>query len=230
MDDQSRIPEPPTRAAPTRERSAESLSEVAYRKIEEMIVTLKLEPGTVLSEAALSERLGIGRTPVREALQRLAIEGLVVILPRRGVIVSEINLSRHLGLLEVRRELERLIARRAARRATAEERAAFRQLAEDFTHCAATNDDIAFMRHDKAFNAMTLAACRNEYAARAMMLMQGLSRRFWYQHYRETLDLPRCARLHADVARAIAEGDETAAARASDALIDYIEAFARATI
>lgn len=208
----------------------DSLSDLAYRQIEELIVTLALEPGTVLSEAGLSDRLGIGRTPVREALQRLAMEGLVVVLPRRGVVVSEINLTRQLDLIEVRRELERLIARRAARRASAAERAAFRQLADDFARAAADNDDIAFMRHDKAFNAMTLSACRNEYAARAMTLMQGLSRRFWYQHYRQALDLPLCARLHAEVARAIADGDSDAAARASDGLIDYIEAFARATI
>ncbi len=211
-------------------RGAESLADAAYRRIEEMIVTLELEPGAVLSESALTGRLGIGRTPVREALQRLAKEGLVVVLPRRGVMVSEINLARHLSLLELRREVERLIARKAALRATAAERAAFRKLADGFAAAAAASDDIAFMRHDKTFNAMTLAACRNDYAAGAMALMQGLSRRFWYRHYQQSLDLGRCALLHRDVALAIAEGDEAAAAAASDALIDYIEAFARATI
>lgn len=208
----------------------DSLADTAYRRIEELIVTLALAPGAVLSEAALTGRLGIGRTPVREALQRLAKEGLVVVLPRRGVMVSDINLGRHLSLLELRREVERLIARKAARRATASERAAFRTLAEGFAVAAETSDDIAFMRHDKAFNAMTLAACRNEYAAGAMALMQGLSRRFWYRHYQQSLDLSRCALLHRDVSLAIADGDETAAAAASDALIDYIEAFARATV
>jgi DNA-binding GntR family transcriptional regulator len=210
--------------------SAESLADAAYRRIEELIVTLQLEPGAVLSEAALTARLGIGRTPVREALQRLAKEGLVVVLPRRGVMVSDINLARHMSLLEMRREVERLIARKAALRATAAERAAFRRLAEGFAAAAAASDDIAFMRHDRDFNALALAACRNDYAARTMALMQGLSRRFWYRHYREALDLARCARLHHDVAQAIAEGNEAAAAAASDALIDYIEAFARATI
>jgi DNA-binding GntR family transcriptional regulator len=211
-------------------RSSDSLADTAYRRIEELIVTLELEPGAVLSESALTERLGIGRTPVREALQRLAKEGLVVVLPRRGVMVSEINLARHLGLLELRRELERLIVRKAALRATAQEREAFRQLAEGFAAAAAASDDIAFMRHDKTFNAMILAACRNDYAAGAMALVQGLSRRFWYRHYRESLDLGRCALLHRDVALAIAAGDEAAATAASDALMDYIEAFARATI
>jgi DNA-binding GntR family transcriptional regulator len=91
-------------AAATR-RALESLTERAYRQIEELIVTLQIPPGTVVSEASLSERLAIGRTPIREALQRLARERLVVVLPRRGIMVSEINVRTQLRLLEVRREL-----------------------------------------------------------------------------------------------------------------------------
>jgi DNA-binding GntR family transcriptional regulator len=207
-----------------------SLTERAYRRLEELIVTLQLRPGAVLSEAALAARLGIGRTPVREALQRLASEGMVNILPRRGILVSEIDLGRHLRLLEVRRELERLNARNAARRSTAKERAAFAELAAALEKAAAQGDDISFMRLDRQFNAMILDASRNEFAAKAMRHMQGLSRRFWYQHYQTVLDLPRCARLHKDVAAAISRADEAAAAAASDRLIDYIEEFARATL
>ena len=65
------------------------LTDRAWRALEEEIVTLKIAPGSVVSEAGLSARLGLGRTPVREALQRLASEGLVQILPRRGIIVTE---------------------------------------------------------------------------------------------------------------------------------------------
>jgi DNA-binding GntR family transcriptional regulator len=207
-----------------------SLTERAYRQIEEMIATLQLQPGEVLSETALARRLGIGRTPVREALQRLASEGMVVVLPRRGILVSEINLTRQLRLLEVRRELERLIARSAAKRATREEREAFAELAAALEAAAEQDDDLSFMRLDRQFNAMTVAASRNEFAAKSMRHMQGLSRRFWYLHYQEVLDLPRCARLHKQVASAIAAGDEAAAAAASDALLEYIEDFARATV
>jgi DNA-binding GntR family transcriptional regulator len=82
-----------------------SLTDRAYRDLEEMIVTLQLLPGSAVSETALSQRLGIGRTPIREALQRLARERLVTILPRRGIIVSEINVKSQLRLLEVRREV-----------------------------------------------------------------------------------------------------------------------------
>src|SRR3546814_10008309 len=78
-----------------------------------MIITLQLAPGSAVSEAGLSELLGIGRTPIREALQRLARERLITILPQRGVLVSEINVGTKLRLLEVRRELERMIARRS---------------------------------------------------------------------------------------------------------------------
>src|SRR5687768_16722558 len=80
-----------------------TMTERAYRQLEELIVTLQLPPGTILSEQMLAHRLEIGRTPIREALQRLALDGLVTILPRRGILVSEINLRTQLRLLEVRR-------------------------------------------------------------------------------------------------------------------------------
>ncbi len=220
----------PQDAGADSETDGGSLTERAYRRLEELIATLQLEPGAVLSETALAQRLGIGRTPVREALQRLAGEGMVTILPRRGILVSELDLGKHMRLLEVRRELERLIARSAARRATREERRAFAELATALEQAAAEDDAIAFMRLDRHFNAMTLAASHNEFAAKAMRHMQGLSRRFWYQHYQAVLDLPRSARLHKEVASAIAEADEAGAAAASDRLIDYIEEFARATV
>lgn len=207
-----------------------SLTEKAYRTLEELIVTLALPPGSVVSEAALSQQLGIGRTPIREALQRLAREHLVTILPRRGIIVSEVNIKTQLRLLEVRRELERLMSRAAAKRATVEERAEFRRIAEGMQEAAAGNDDIAFMRLDRAFNLLTAHAARNDFATGAIALMQSLSRRFWYIHYKQVADMPLAARLHGAVALAIAEGDPARAAASSDALMDYIEDFTRATI
>src|ERR1700758_831489 len=108
----------------------ETLTEKAYRALEEEIVTLRIPPGSVVSEAILSRRLGVGRTPVREALQRLAREWLVVIMPRRGIVVSDIDPVRQLRLLEARREIERFLARSAARRATAVQREQFRAIAD----------------------------------------------------------------------------------------------------
>jgi DNA-binding GntR family transcriptional regulator len=218
--------------APTRRPRVEgrSLTDEAYAQLEEQIVTMQLPPGSAVSEAMLSERLGIGRTPIREALQRLAREHLVVVLPQRGILVSEIDVKRQLRLLEVRREVERLIVRCAARRATPAEREEFAQLAASMYRAADRNDARSFVRGDKRFNDLCLAAARNEFAAGAMSLMHGLARRFWYLHYRQAADLPETARLHADTAQAIADGDERRAAKALDALLDSIEAFTRATV
>jgi DNA-binding GntR family transcriptional regulator len=207
-----------------------SLTDKAYAELEERIVTLTLRPGQVLSENALAASLNIGRTPIREALQRLAREGLNVILPRRGVMVSEINVRNQLELLRVRRELERLMAQLASKRATAEEKAEFTELAKGMNLCARKDDDVGFMRLDRELNLMISRACRNEYAQRAMGLTHGLSRRFWYMHYKQVLDLPRCAKLHAALAAAIGAGDDQKAMKASDELLDYIESFTRAAL
>jgi DNA-binding GntR family transcriptional regulator len=207
-----------------------SLTDKAYAELEERIVTLALPPGQVLSENALASSLGIGRTPIREALQRLAREGLIVILPRRGIMVSEINVRSQLELLRVRRELERLMAQLASKRATAEEKARFKELAKEMNLCARKDDDVGFMRLDRELNLLISRACRNEFAQRAMGLTHGLSRRFWYMHYKQVLDLPRCAKLHAALAAAIGEGDDRKAMQASDELLDYIESFTRAAL
>lgn len=207
-----------------------TLTDKAYAQIEELIVTLQLPPGTVLSELVLADRLGIGRTPIREALQRLSRDGLVNILPRRGVLVSDIDLRSQLRLLEVRRALERLMARGAAERASDEERAQFAEIARGMNRASENQDDISFMRLDQQFNTLVSLAARNEYASRSMGLMHGLSRRFWYQHYKQAADLPLCARLHAAVAEAIARREPDKAADASDRLVDYIESFARSTL
>jgi DNA-binding GntR family transcriptional regulator len=193
-------------------------------------VRLELPPGSAVSEAMLSKRLRIGRTPIREALQRLARERLVQILPRRGVIVSDINVKGQLRLIELRREVERLVVRSAARRATEAERKRFTELADRFERSARQNDDTTFMRVDREYNDLSVSAAKNEFAAGAMSLMHSLSRRFWYMHYKQAADMPEVAKLHADIARAIAAGDENAAGAASDRLLDMVESFTRATV
>ncbi|WP_322470666.1 GntR family transcriptional regulator [Hydrogenophaga sp. SNF1] len=207
-----------------------SLTTQAYERIEALIVQLELLPGTALSEAELSARLGIGRTPVREALQRLAREHLVQILPQRGVLVSALDIKRQLRLLETRREVERLVARCAARRATDQERQQFAELAKEFNAAAKAKDQTRFMRADKAFNDLSLRAARNEFASGAMGLMHGLSRRFWFMHHRQADDTQPIAVLHARISQAIADGDEALAAKALDELIDHNEAFTRSTV
>lgn len=209
---------------------AETLTEQAYLRLEEMIVTLKLAPGAILSEQALSVELGIGRTPIREALQRLAREGLVLVLPRKAILVTETDPRKQLLVLEVRREIERLLARVSAERASVAERARFQAIADGMEAAAESNDDIAFLRLDRELNTLLVEAAHNEYAARIMRFLNGHSRRFWYLHYKQAADLPKMARLHADEARAIAKGMPDRAMAASDKLIDYVENFIRATV
>ncbi|HEY0663233.1 MAG TPA: GntR family transcriptional regulator, partial [Thiobacillaceae bacterium] len=194
------------------------------------IVTLELPPGSAISEVELSARLGIGRTPVREALQRLAREHLVLVLPQRGVLVADIDIKCQLRLLEVRRSVEALIVRCAAKRAQPAERKQFAELAAAFQRAGRAGDQAGFMRADKAFNELSLRAARNEFAAASMLLMHGLSRRFWVLHDQQARDTGRTARLHGKLARAIADGHEQGSASALEELLDHNEAFTRATL
>lgn len=202
----------------------------AYGEIEKRIVTLQLEPGQVISENMLATLLGIGRTPVREALKELAREGLVVILPKRGIIISDINVGKQLKMLEVRREVERYVVGAAARRASDAERARFAAMADEMERARQANDSEAFLKLDAEFNKLILVASRNEFAAAAMKLTQGLSRRFWYAHYRSAGNLQETIRLHAGIAAAIARKQESAAKEGLDRLLDNVEAFTRATL
>jgi DNA-binding GntR family transcriptional regulator len=208
---------------------APPLTEQARTRLEEMILVLELPPGSVWSEAQLSSLIGIGRTPVREALQRLQTEHLVSILPRHGARITDINVTQQLLLLEVRRALERLIAISAARRATAEEREELHRIADRLERMK-RSDILEFLRFDHHVKAHVAACARNPYATRAIAPTHSMSRRFYYLHYRTTHDLPVAAGHHARVVRAIAVGDETLAGAAADRLMDYVDELTRATV
>jgi DNA-binding GntR family transcriptional regulator len=210
-----------------KQATAGSLAQQAYLRLEEMIVRLELEPGLALSEGALSRLVRIGRTPVREAIRLLEREGLLAVSPRRGIHVTEIKVDAQLRLLEVRRGLERLMASRAARLATLQQRSKFTELAASMRAAAQTADDRKFLRLDRAFNERVASVAANEFAAAAISLTAGLSRRFWYRFHQTLADLPRTAELHADVAAAVGRGRSAEAESASDRLIDYIEKFTR---
>lgn len=218
------------KASPFSSELRMTLKELAYQQIEEAIVTLKLQPGALVSELMMSEMTGIGRTPIREAIQRLAQERLIVVLPQRGLLIAEMDMRKQLRLLETRREVERLICRSAAKRATDSERQRFAELAIEFQIVSKEDDEQAFMRSDREFNELCLTAARNEFAEGSMRIMHGLSRRFWYVHYRQGAHLPRSARLHEKIALAIARSEPDEAAAALDQLLDDIESFARSTV
>jgi DNA-binding GntR family transcriptional regulator len=207
-----------------------SLSDRAYSQIEEMIVTMQLLPETPVSEAQLSNFLGIGRTPIREAIQRLSREHLVTIVPKRGIFISDLNTEKQLRVLETRRELERLICKKAAKRATPNERKDFERLAKEFRKAARDKNDALFLRIDKEFNDLNIVASRNEFAAAAMSSLHGMSRRFWFGILHQRADLVESANLHAKLAEEIVSGNEKNTAIAFDKLLDHIEKCTRETI
>ncbi|MFQ5603695.1 MAG: GntR family transcriptional regulator [bacterium] len=206
-----------------------TLADQAYRILEEMIVTLELPPGSAYSEADLSQKINIGRTPLRQALQKLADHRLVASLPRRGIIVSEVNIAEHLALLETRRVLDRLVVSRAARRANPDQRQELKSCAREILQAAATGDVAEFMCRDQQFDQIVETASRNIFAARACAPLHAHCRRFWYL-YQENGDLSQSAKLHAAVMKAVVVKDESAAANASDQLMDYLEQFTRAAL
>ena len=212
------------------EQAIESKSDQAYRVLEEMIVTMELTPGSLLSESKLVELLGLGRTPVREALQRLATENLVEIMPRRGIRITEIDIKQQLRLLEVRRSIEELSVRLSARRANHAVKRQFESIADEMTAAAQAGDYMEFLRLDRDLNELLADAADNEFSARMLQQIHGLSRRFWHKHYIQVDDLSRVAELHAATARAIASGEEEAAASASDSHMDYIQSFTLSTL
>ena len=207
----------------------ESKTDQAYRLLEEKIVTMEIEPGALLSEIELAAQLGLGRTPVREALQRLAAEYLVVIMPRRGIRVTDIDIKRQLRLLEVRRLLEQLNAGQAAQRANAELREKFDDLAQKL-ETEGAEDYLSFVHLDRELNELLATAADNEFSASMLQKLHGLSRRFWHNYYRHDDDLALVAGIHAAIARAIAEGNEAAAIAACQTHMDYIQLFTRAAL
>lgn len=212
------------------ENKMPSQAQKAYELIEEMIVSLKLEPGQKISENFLSEKLGIGRTPIREALQRLAYEGTVIITPRSGITISEIDMTDQFRLIEVRRELERLMVIRAAQFSNPKEKEYFTTLSNAFLKAAEADDENLFIQADREFNQLLAFSARNKYARLAMSAIQAQTRRFWFLYFKHFGDLPKVCRLHATIAGAIANGDEKTAQKASDSLIDYVEDYTTRTI
>ena len=208
----------------------ENLVDRAYTYIESQIVTLRLAPGAVVSEIELANNLGMSRTPVGEALQRLAREGLVTVLPRRGIVVTELSVSDQIKLLELRGEVSRFLARTGAQRAKLQQRTQLRAVARAFTDAAASSDEAAFLQADKAFHTLFSQCAQNDYAFTVMESMDSQSRRFWFAHRPDSADLAVSAGLHSDIALAMADADAKAAEQASDALTAYLDAFARGTL
>jgi len=208
----------------------ETLASAAYRALEEMIVvTLELPPGAVVSEAEIAARLELGRTPVREAIQRLASDGLVEVLPRRGVRVTDVNVESQLALLEARRPLERTLARLAARRAQPQDRDELRACAAAIAR-AAGEGDLEYARASGAAFASRARVAGNPYLERWFRAAVALSRRFWFAYAARIPNRERVIQAHVELLLALAAGDERESVRLADAFVDELERAARGAL
>ena len=159
--------------------SARSQGERAYLLIRDQIITLKLAPGSVIEEARLREELGLGRTPIREALQRLAHENLVSFIPHRGTFVCDINLTDLHRLTEVRVELEGYAARLAADRAGAADRTLMKALIGELEKID-ESDTHSLMRLDQRIHRQVYQATRNAFLQSMLEESFNLSLRIWF--------------------------------------------------
>ena len=190
-----------------------------------MIVNGELAPGQWVSETDLIEASGHTRASVRFAIQRLSDEGLVSIVPRKGAQICPVDYTQQFRSLELRRVVEVLMARSAAKRATGEQRQEFSRLAEGFRSAAKAGNQKVMTELDSQCFALMLNAADNPFAARALKSVKGLSRRFWVLNQEQHGDSARMAHAHADIASAVAAGDQEGAATAVGKLIDYVESF-----
>ncbi|MCW5223395.1 GntR family transcriptional regulator [Verminephrobacter aporrectodeae subsp. tuberculatae] len=219
----------PTRSTPAAQAPKRRTADIAYDAVETMLSTLELEPGSPVNEADLAHRTGLGRTPVREALLRMISIGLIVQQPRRGLLVSNIDLGDHLDLIQTRRVLEDLIAKCSARRASAMQRKEIVRCAEKMMKAAERGNLHEFMRGDQELDLVNHSACHNKSAVKSVIPLVVQCRRFWYAYQHEG-DIIEGARAHMELAEGIATGDEAAAATGANRLLDYLEAFARRVI
>jgi DNA-binding GntR family transcriptional regulator len=205
---------------------AESLAEKAYVAIRRLIVTLELGPGSVNNERELVEQLGIGRTPVREALRRLAQEGLVEVYPRRGMFVTDVDV-RNLALIsEVRAALEPEAARLAAERATDAERAELQELLDALD--AGASDDQALMALDERIHRAVYRCARNDLLEATLEQYYVLALRIWTIALDRQHELKDAVQEHRALLEAIHDGDgERAAATMRAHVEDFEQAMRR---
>ncbi len=201
----------------------------AYEEIEQLIVSQTLAPGSLVSEAVLMEHTGLGRTPVREALQQLARNRMVEIHPNKGVLIPPASVEAQLRMLELRRVLEVLAVQLACQAATADDLAHMESMVAVLSGGNMGLHEYA--ETIKGTHQLIVAAAHNEYLSDAMAPLQGLSRRFWLTHVQdEAAEVSRGSELHLAILQAILARDTEAAEQASIALNQYLVEFTYRTI
>lgn len=217
------------RSLPPAAQPKRRAADVAFDTLEIMIATLQLEPGSPVVEADLAERIGLGRTPVREALLRMVSGGLIVQQPRRGLLISNIDLAEHLDVIQTRRVLEGLISACSARRATAKQRKDIVLCAAKMVKAASRGNLNDYMLADHELDLINHQASHNHSAVKCVVPLIVQCRRFWYAYQHEG-DITEGASAHMVLAEGIASGQESAAVAGAHQLLDYLEQFARLVI
>jgi DNA-binding GntR family transcriptional regulator len=199
-----------------------SLKQQAYHAIKHKIVSLELQPGAVIDESALIAELKVGRTPIREALQRLALEKLVVIIPRRGMFVSEIGITDLNRLFEVRVVLESLAARLAAQRGRKEHwqrmEAALAQVSDE----QQLNDNETLIAIDEVCHEIMYEAADNPFLHDILSTNYALSLRLWYYSLGRIGRMHTTVQEHRQILEALRAGDSI---RAAHLLQEHIVSF-----
>lgn len=204
---------------------SESLAEQAYRVLERSIVTLELEPGAIVNERSLIELTGMGRTPIREAIQRLAWEGLVEVRPRSGIAIAQIDPMEFTKVLDAREGVERVLARDAARFGSARDYERLQAAADAMRQAIPSEDVSLFLDADKAFDIVLGAAANNPYAARLAAPLQTHSRRFWFR-LRPSTGITGSANAHATLIEAIVSREPERASDTASELMAYLRTLA----
>jgi DNA-binding GntR family transcriptional regulator len=204
---------------------ARSLSDRAYFAIRELIVSLELAPGSIINEPELMARLGLGRTPVREALRALERERLVDVYPRRGMFVSPVDVRDLAGLSEVRLAIETAAARVAAERATLEDRAVCGVLLDALERAAGERDERALIELDQRIHRHVYRCTHNEFLERTLEEYYVLTLRIWFLALEQVERLDAAVAEHRDLLRAIRDGEPD---RAEKVMRSHVAGFERA--
>lgn len=203
-------------------------SEQAVVALQRLIEQGELRPGSMVSERGLMEATGLGRTPVREAIQRLALSHMLRIHPNKGIEIPAISVEDQLSGLEVRRAVEVLAVELACQRAAETDVAAIAALK---ARLAGGFDLRGYSETVRETHALIIQAAHNPYLEALMVPLQTLSRRFWIMHVRdEQAEIAHGKRLHQDILKAILARDAAAAAAASLALNSYLVDFALSVV
>jgi DNA-binding GntR family transcriptional regulator len=204
--------------------ASELVAERAYIELRDRIVTLRLAPGTVLREDELMREMEIGRTPLREAVKRLALENLVAVQPRRGTFVSAVEAADIVNISEVRAELEGYAAELAALRMDGAARGAAEQLLGEIEEVTEPHDQEWLMRFDERIHRFTWEATGNPYLVETLERYFTHSLRIWYL----VLDLvPGLGHTVHDQVHLIEALLERDAAEAREIMREHVRAFQR---